>query len=355
MKKSLAILVALGVIVPLVLWNVATYVVYEGQQAVITQFGRPVRFVTDAGLYFKMPFIQQVHPLEKRLLPWDGDPENMQTIDKKRIYVNVWARWRIIDPKTFFSAVRTEQRGQKILDDLVDSAVRDVIARNKLIDAVRSSNEPLLYEFESEQRDSRSEASRDEVTTGRGEIEKEILRVAGDQLPERYGMELTDVHVKRVKYDDRVKETVYERMRSERERIARLFESEAEEAKQQIEGKTRKELDLIEGEMKQRADEVKGGADARVIQMTAEAYSRNAEFYDFLQRLELLKATLKSETRLVLSTDSDLLRLLTDAQGPDLPPPRPAKEEPSLSAAPSPAVNPPAETDTSQLQDRQDK
>jgi len=122
------------------------YPVPEGWQAVITQFGDPVRVRTQAGLYFKPPFIQDVHRLEKRLLPWDGDPENMQTLDKKRIFIDVWARWRIVDPMKFFQAVRTENRGYKILDDLVDSAVRDVVARNNLIEVVRSSNRKLLYE-----------------------------------------------------------------------------------------------------------------------------------------------------------------------------------------------------------------
>lgn len=283
-----------------------TYVVDEGQQAVITQFGRPVDFQDTPGLKFRIPLIQSVHKLEKRLLPWDGAPENMQTRDKKRIFVDCWARWKIIDLNTFFTTVRTEQQGQKFLDDIVDSAVRDVIARNNLIDLVRTSNEKLVYETEELERTS---TARDVVSTGREEIEKEILRVASNQLKSRYGMELVAVHIKRVKYNDRVRDTVYERMRSERQRVASLFESEAQEEGNRIVGLTRKELDSIEGAMQQKAAEIRGLADAEVIKMTAEAYSKNAEFFEFLQRLELYKNALSKDTNLILSTDSEMFRL----------------------------------------------
>ena len=201
-----------------------TYVVHEGKQAVITQFGKPVNFVTEPGLKFRVPLIQSVHKLEKRLLPWDGAPENMQTRDKKRIFVDCWARWKIVNLETFFTNVRTEQQGQKFLDDIVDSAVRDVIARNNLIDLVRTSNDKLVYETEELER---TGTARDVVTTGREKLEKEILRVASSALESEYGMELVAVHIKRVKYNDRVRDTVYERMRSERQRAAQLFESEA--------------------------------------------------------------------------------------------------------------------------------
>ncbi|MFK7766987.1 MAG: protease modulator HflC [Mariniblastus sp.] len=284
----------------------STYVVNEGKQVVITQFGKPVNFVTEPGLNFRIPLIQSVHRLEKRLLPWDGAPENMQTRDKKRIFVDCWARWRIVDLDTFFTNVRSEQKGQKILDDYVDSAVRDVIARNNLIDLVRTTNDKLAYETEEL---ARTATSRDVVKTGREKLEKEILRVASSELQDRYGMELVAVHIKRVKYNDRVRDTVYERMRSERQRVAQLFESEADEQGNRIKGLTRKELDSIEGETKQKSDEIRGFADAEVIKLTAEAYGQNAEFFEFLQRLEMYKSALKSDTNLILSTDSEMFRL----------------------------------------------
>ncbi len=281
------------------------FVVDEGTQAVITQFGKPVRTVTQAGLYFRSPLVQEVHRLERRLLPWDGAPESMQTRDKKRIDIDVWARWRIVDPTTFFVKVRSEQGGQKILDDLVDSAVRDVVARHRLIDVVRMSNAELVYETEE-----LGTRPVDRVEgRGREDLEEEILR--GVELTE-YGMELVAVRIKRVNYVASVRNSVYERMISERSRIARLYDSEAEEEKNKIEGQTQKELDEIQGEMEQKSAEIRGEADAEVIRLTGEAYGKSLEFYAFLKQLDVFKQTLRTDTRLILSTDSELFRLLKE-------------------------------------------
>jgi len=298
-------IVTLGVVVAAVILYAGLYFVEEGQQIVITQFKKPVKTVSEVGLGFKIPFLQEIHRLEKRLLPWDGDPENMQTRDKKRIFIDVWARWRIIDPKKFFMDVQTEERGQKILDDIVDSAVRDVVARNNLIDVVRTSNEDLVYDEAEE-----FSSTRDVVKTGRAEMEREILRVASSNLAEQYGMELSGVQVKRVNYVESVRLTVYERMRSERTRIAKRYESEAEEEMNRILGQMKKELDVIEGETEQRSAEIRGQADAGVIQLTAEGYGKSPEFYKFLRQLEVFKKTFGRETRLILSTDSDLFQML---------------------------------------------
>lgn len=298
---------SLLLLIPLaILLYLSTYIVNEGSQAVITQIGKPVRFISDPGLYFRVPILQTEHVLEKRILPWDGAPENMQTRDKKRIFVDCWARWRIVELQRFFTNVRTEQGGQKILDDIVDSAVRDVIAKNNLIDLVRTTNEKLVYESEELER---TATTRDQVESGREEIERRILEVASRDLLQEYGMELVDVHIKRVKYSDQVRDTVYERMRSERQRIAQLFQSEAEEDRNQIQGITRKQLDSIEGTMKKRSAEIRGQADAEVIRMTADSYGRAPEFFEFLQRLEMYKAALNSDTNLILSTDSEMFGL----------------------------------------------
>ena len=309
MKDAIAIVFLLALIVAAILLYSSAYVVQEGKQVIITQFGKPVDVVEEPGLHFKTPFIQEVHELERRLLPWDGAPESMQTRDKKRIDIDVWARWQIIDPKTFFVKLRTEQRGQKILDDLVDSAVRDVVARHKLIDVVRKSNDELLYEIEELER---TEA---ENVTGRGrdDVEEEILR--GVDL-KQYGMKLVKIRIKRVNYVPSVRQSVYERMISERLRIARLYESEAQEEKNRILGQTQKELDEIQGEMEQKSAEIRGEADAQVIQMTAEAYGKSPDFYEFLRRLEVFKKALGKDTRLILSTESDLFQML---KGPDAP------------------------------------
>jgi len=291
-----------------VLAKASLYVVQEGHQAVITQFGKPVNVVRDPGLNFKTPFIQTVNRLEKRLLPWDGDPENMQTRDKKRIFIDVWARWRIVDPMKFFQAVRTEQRGYKILDDLVDSAVRDVVARYNLIEVVRSSNRELQYETEELAED--AAAGREMITTGRAKMEAEILEVASAALTERYGMELTVVHVKRINYIESVRRQVYLRMQSERLRIAQLFESEAKEEQNRILGRMRKELDVIQGEMQQKSAEIRGQADAEVIKIAAAGYSKSPEFYEFLRSLEAYRKTLGPGTRLILSSDNKFLTQL---------------------------------------------
>jgi len=319
--KNAAIPIILVLIVAAILFYASVYTVPEGKQVVITQFGKQVGCVKEAGLQVKFPFIQTVHVLEKRLLPWDGDAENMQTRDKKRIFIDVWARWRISDPEKFFEAVRTEQNGHKILDDLVDSAVRDVVAQNNLIDVVRSSNDELIYEGE-EIKDlspSEEEEEQDVVTTGRAKMEQRILEIVlGDLRREKYGMELEDVHVKRVNYVESVKQTVYGRMKSERLAIAQRFESEAEKEKNRIAGLTRKELDQIEGAMKQESAEIRGAADAEVIRLTAEAYGASPEFFQFLRRLEVFKQTLGQDTRIIMSTNSDLFELLkeTDAIAP---------------------------------------
>ena len=283
----------------------SAYVVEEGTQVIVTQFGKPVGDLKTAGLHFRMPFIQEIHYLERRLLPWDGAPESMQTRDKKRIDIDVWARWQIVDPQTFFVKLRTEQRGQKILDDLVDSAVRDVVARHNLIDVVRKSNAPLVYESEEMERSAGDQV----MGGGRDDVEKEILHNV--DLKE-YGIKLIKVRIKRVNYVESVRRTVYDRMISERLRIARLYDSEAIEEQNKILGQTKKELDQIEGEMEKRASEIRGDADARVIQLTAVAYGQAPEFFEFLRRLEVFRETLRSDTRLILSTDSDLFRLLKE-------------------------------------------
>ena len=306
-KFAVFVVVVLG-IAAIVLYS-SVYVVEEGKQAIVTQFGKPVAAIQDAGLHYKSPFIQEVHYLEKRLLPWDGDPTSMQTNDKKRIDIDVWARWKIDDPMLFFQAVGTEQNGQGKLDGRVNSAVRTVVALHNLIDVVRRSNDEL--EYESEELDDRRTV--DQVKgRGRDDVEEEILRRV--DLTE-FGMKLTMVRIKRVNYVASVRKTVYERMISERLRIARLYDSEATEEENRILGQTQKELDQIEGEMEQKSAEIRGKADAQVIKMTAEAYGKSPGFYEFLRRLEVFKNTLGSDTRLILSTDSGLFRLLKEPGG----------------------------------------
>ena len=319
-RMTVAVVVIVLGIAAFVLYS-STFIVEEGKQVIVTQFGDIVDDVQEPGLHYKIPFIQEAFYLEKRLLPWDGAPESMQTKDKKRIDIDVWARWRITDLKKFFVKVRNEEGGQQIMDNLVDSAVRDVVARHNLIDVVRKSNDELIYETEELER---TDA---DVVTGRGrdDVEEEILGLV--DLKE-YGMQLVTVRIKRVNYVASVRATVYDRMIQERLKIARLADSEATGEKNRILGQTQKLLDQIEGEMEKESAEIRGDADAEVIRLTAEAYGRSAqaaEFYQFLRRLEVLKKTLGQDTRLILSTESDLFQMLKDPgrpTSPTGPPPR---------------------------------
>ena len=285
--KPLASLVVI-VVLALILVNAVAFQVTEAEQIIITQFGEPKNVITDPGLHFKKPFIQHVHRLEKRLLPWDGDAENMVTKDKKNIFINVWARWRIVDPLKFFQACRTVNGGQKKLDDLVDSAVRDVVAAHNLIECVRSSNEPLKYEIE-ELGTGRSGLG-EQITVGHEKLEDLMLATvnASTDLKATYGMEVTEVRIKRLNYIENVRQRVYERMKSERTRIAALFESEAKEEANRILGNMQKELDEIEGEMEQRSAEIRGAADAEVIKIYAEALSQDPEFFRFLRLIAFM-------------------------------------------------------------------
>lgn len=288
----------------------SVYTVEEGQQVVITQFRRPIKAVTKAGVYLRIPFVQEINPLEKRILPWDGAPENMQTRDKQPIFIDVWARWRIVDPMKYFEVARAVT-GAKILDDLVDSAVRDVIATVPLIEAVRSTNDELTYESEELKKDSAAKQEQlsgpdAEGRMGRAKLEAAILaKVTAADLNETYGMELIAVRIKRINYTDSVRSTVYERMKSERIRISQLFESEGVEEQNRILGLMQKELDGIDGEAQQKSTEIRGDADAEVIRIAAGAYSKSPEFYAFLRQLEAYKAALATGTRLILSTDNE--------------------------------------------------
>ena len=314
MRKLIPVVVFLLAVIVLV--NASAYTVSPAYQVVITQFGDPKEVVTEAGLHWRIPFIQKVDYLEKRYLPWDGAPENMPTKDKKRIFIDVWARWRIVDPMKYFQAVRTVSAGQRILDDLVDSGVRDVIASHKLIECVRSTNGPLNYEVEESLQEQQRTPER--ITVGREKLEELMLAsVNTGDLKKTYGMEVTDVHIKRVNYIENVRVRVYDRMKSERTRIASLFESEAQETYNVILGRTRKELDEIQGEMEQRSAEIKGRADAEVIRIYAESISQDPEFFRFLRQLEAYKSAIGKGTRLILSTDNEFLQLLNGSDLPD--------------------------------------
>lgn len=305
---------AVAVVLAVILVGATTFTVPETHHAVVFEFRRPVRAISEPGLHFKKPFVQTVGYFEKWVLAWDGFPSSMPTKDKKNIFVDVWARWRIVDPIQFREAATDLAGGHKLLDDYVDSAVRDVVGSYDLIEVIRTTNRDLTYvspELQAEQ-----EARDEKITTGRGKITDLILQSARQSL-ENTGMELLDVRIKRVNYVESVRKTVYDRMISERLRIAQLYESEAEEKRKVILGETERELEVIRGEGKARSTRIRGEADAEVIRMYADALSQSPEFYAFLRRLEAYRGSLGKDTSLILTTDSDFMRGLKSSSAPE--------------------------------------
>lgn len=309
MKRSLGFGLVIGFLA-LVLFLASFYTVDETQQVIILQFGRPVgEPIQEAGLNFKLPFIQTVKVFDKRVLEWDGDENQIPTSDKKYIWVDTFARWRIVDPLRFYQSVRGDERAaQSRLDDIIDSATRNFISENFLIEVVRNSNRELTTTIE-EQGEFGTEFVAQQIEKGRDEITKLILSKAKETVPQ-YGIELLDMRIKRINYIEEVRQKVYERMISERKRIAEKFRSEGEGRKAEIEGEREKEFQIISSEAYRKTQEVKGKADAEATKIYADAFTRDPEFYSFIQTLESYRSTMKNNTTLILNTDSEFLKYL---------------------------------------------
>jgi len=311
-----AVKIGLGLLAVAILLVVAGtfYTLEEGQQAVIVQFGRPVGTpITDAGLHLKVPFVQDVLRFEKRLLIWDGDPNQIPTKGREFIWVDTTARWRIADAKKFLENVATEAGARSRLDDIIDSVVRDQVSASELVELVRSASwevpeGEVLEEVPAEVR----EELKKEVVRGREELTRTILAEAQKVIPQ-YGIELVDVRIKRLNYVESVREKVYARMISERKRIAARFRSEGEGRSAEILGTMEKELRQIRSAAYRRAQEIRGKADAEATQIYGRAYNRNPEFYAFSRTLEAYKDGQNKNSVLILTTDSDYYRYLKDA------------------------------------------
>lgn len=292
------------------------YTLEEGQQAVIVQFGRPVGdLVTEAGLHVKLPFVQEVRRFEKRLLIWDGDPNQIPTKGREFIWVDTTARWRIADAKKFLESVATEGGAQSRLDDIIDSVVRDQVSGSELVELVRSTSWVIpkgeaLEEVPAEL----EEELKKKIARGREEITRIILAEARKIIPQ-YGIELVDVRIKRLDYVESVREKVYARMISERKRIAARFRSEGEGRSAEILGTMEKELRQIRSTAYRRAQEVRGKADAEATKIYGNAYNRDPEFYAFSRTLEAYKEGQNKNSVLILTTDSDYYRYLKEAAG----------------------------------------
>lgn len=298
MIVSAVLVIALGFVIG------AVYMVSEIKQVVITQFGMPVgEPITKAGLHFKVPFIQDAHYFDKRLLDWDGDPNQIPTRDKKYIWVDTTARWKISDALKFLQSVGNETGAQARLDDIINSATRDVITSHPLVDSIRDSNR-ILEAYENKEVVVMAEEALDRIEAGRKVLEKEILNRAIVLAPQ-YGIELVDVRIKRINYIKEVREKVYERMISERKRAAEEYRSEGRGKSAEIQGKMEKELKLIESGAYKEAQRIRGEADAEAVGIYADAYSNDPDFYSFMKTLETYSNTVDSNTTVILTTNAD--------------------------------------------------
>ncbi len=306
MNKILRLIVVmLLVAVGATVWD-GFFILPEGQQAVITQFGAPVgEPEREAGLKFKTPFIQVVQFFDKRVLIWDGDPNQIPTNDKTFIYMDNTARWRISDPLRFLQAVGNERRAASLLNDIIAGTVRDLVNKNDLIEIIRSSDWSADYMASTMQ-------SRELIkppAIGRDKISLMVLEAASKVTPQ-YGIELLDVMFKRVNYIESVRLKVYDRMISERKRIAAEKRSTGEGLKAEILGRVDRELQEITSQAQREATEIRGQADAEASRIYAQAYTVAPEFYAFLKSLESYKTIFSRNTSLVLNSDSDLLKYL---------------------------------------------
>jgi membrane protease subunit HflC len=289
------------------------YTVSETEQVILTQFGRPVGgIVASPGLHAKVPFVQTVHRFDKRWLEFDGDANEIPTKDKKYIWVDSYARWRIADPLRFYQAVRDERGGRSRLDDIVDGETRNAVASFDLIEIVRSSNR--TFQVTEELEGIGSAEAMVKIASGRSKIAQIVLEKAARITPE-FGIELVDLRFKRINYVDSVQQKVFERMISERKRIAERSRSEGQGRAAEIRGQKERDMLSASSAGYKSAQEIKGGADAQATTIYARAYGRDADLYQFMKSMETLNASLGSDSTLILSTDSELLKYLKDAGG----------------------------------------
>lgn len=315
MKLILRIFAVIVILVVFLFISGTVYIINETQQVVITQFGKPVgEPLISAGLHFKVPFIQRVHYFDKRLLDWDGDPNQIPTKDKRYIWLDTTARWRIVDALKFLQSVGTETGAHARLDDIINSATRDAITSHLLVEAVRNSNRILESKEEHEEEVIVTEEAIEEIKLGRQALAGMILDKARALAPQ-YGIELVDVRIKRINYVEAVRQKVYERMIAERKRAAERYRSEGQGKRAEIEGQMSKELKQITSEAYRKAQGIRGKADAETTRIYAEAYTKDPEFYSFLKTLETYRKTIDENSTVILTTNSDYYKYLKSLGG----------------------------------------
>jgi membrane protease subunit HflC len=308
MKKIHITLVLIILLALIIVFN-SFYIIDERQQVIITQFGKPIGdSIQAAGLHVKIPFFQKVHYFDKRILEWDGDAKQIPTSDKRYIWLDTFSRWQIVDPLKFYETTRYEGNAHSKLDDIISGITRDVISSNRLLEIVKSSNREMT--FTSEYSDSKLvDEIKEKIVNGRQAIADSIFILSKIKIAE-YGIKLIDVRIKRLNYNQEVQSKVFERMISERNKIASKYLSEGKGNSSEILGKMQRELDQIQSEAYQKAQEIKGKADALAITIYANAYNKDPEFYEFLKTLETYEKTIDNKNTIIMTTDSDYYKFL---------------------------------------------
>ncbi|WP_412463087.1 protease modulator HflC [Halobacteriovorax sp. RT-2-6] len=312
MNKALILIVIL--FIGLVLGKQSLFIVSEGRQAIITEFGKPVgNPITDAGLHFKKPFVQDVRFVDKRILSWDGFPNQIPTKDKKFIKVDTTARFKIIDALKFIQTVRNTEGAKKRIDTILDSATRNVISSHDLVEAVRNSNAIIekLNATKVDVNEIEEEITGDieDVSVGREKLSQLIVSKADGEL-EQFGIQLIDVQLRRISYEKSVERKVYERMISERQRIAQKIRSIGEGEKAKIEGRLVKDLQTIQSEGYKKSQLIKGRAEAKASAVYAKTFSQDPSFFEFVRSLEAYKTSIKGNTKFIISNDNEFLKYL---------------------------------------------
>tara|TARA_B100000287_G_scaffold86301_1_gene78913 strand:- start:3065 stop:4003 length:939 start_codon:yes stop_codon:yes gene_type:complete len=308
MGKLFSVLITVFIFVIVLIFGGAFYIVNESEQVVITQFGKPVgNPITTPGLKIKKPFLETANYFDKRFIAWDGEPKQVSTRDKRFININTYARWRISDPLQYAKRLFDESKALTRLGSVLEGATQNAIANHDLIELVRSSNRD--YVSAQENSDEKSNKEKAIIKSGRDEITKEILALAKESTKD-LGIEILDFKFKRINYVPEVRQKVYERMISERKRIAEEFRSQGAGESARINGQKDRDLKEITSDAYRRSQEIKGRADGEAANIYAGAYNKNPSFYRFMRTMEIYKETLDDETVLVLSTEGEFLKFL---------------------------------------------
>lgn len=322
-KKANIILIILLIVIGLV--TDSFYILTEGKQAIVTEFGKPVgNGTTQSGPHFKLPFVQEVRYVDKRILSWDGLPNKIPTRDKKYIRVDTTARWKIVDALKFIQTVENELGAKARIDTILDGHTRDVISNNNLVEAVRNSNQILdnLAEKQAliKKKKAQGEAANaqvieaeeidvevEKIRLGRERLSQLIVEKADEEL-KALGIQLIDLQLRRISYEKSVEEKVYDRMISERQRVAQKIRSIGKGEKAEIEGRLSKDLNRIESEAYKTAQQIRGKAQAKATAIYAKSLKGAPDFYEFIRSLEAYKKAIKKDSKFILSSDSEFLK-----------------------------------------------